>query len=148
MRSVQRAVGGVCRLHPADRPLLEALAQQGALFGLPHAEPPDSVVDLTAGETIAVGRGELRVLFTPGHSPGHVSFHAAGDLWSGDVLFAGSIGRTDLPGGSFETLERSIVETLFPLGDGVIVHTGHGEETTLGEERLHNPFVGAGARAR
>ncbi len=148
MREAQEALGGVFRLHPADRPLLAALAQQGAMFGFPPARPPDEVLDLVAGESVPIGRESVAVLFTPGHAPGHVSFHAGGDVWSGDVLFAGSIGRTDLPGGSFERLDHSIRTQLWPLGDAVVVHTGHGPETTIGEERVHNPFVGIAAGRR
>lgn len=144
-REVQQALGGTFRLHPADRPLLAALGQQGAMFGFPHADPPDEVVDLADGERVPLGGELLTVLHTPGHSPGHVSFHSGDDLWSGDVLFAGSVGRTDLPGGSFDQLERAIRTRLWPLGDAVRVHTGHGPATTIGRERRTNPFVGEAA---
>ena len=142
MREVQEAVGGAYHLHPADRPLLDRLSQQGAAFGFPPARAPDEVLDLADGEIIVLGRETLEVRHTPGHSPGHVIFVHGDDAWVGDVLFAGSVGRTDLPGGSFEQLERSIRTRVFPLGDAVRVHTGHGPETTIGTERLHNPFVG------
>ena len=145
MRAVQQACGGVHYLHPADRPLLEVLSQQGAMFGFPPAQPPDDTRDLADGDQLALGNERLRVIHTPGHSPGGVCFHWGEDLWAGDTLFAGSVGRTDLPGGSFGTLARSIRTRLFPLGDAVRVHTGHGEPTTIGEERLHNPFVGVAA---
>lgn len=146
MRTVQEALGGVFRLHPADRPLLERLTEQGAAFGLPAAAPPDEVVDLADGERVPLGDETLEVLWTPGHSPGSVSFVWKEHAWVGDVLFAGSIGRTDLPGGSFEELERSIRTRLFPLGDAVHAYCGHGPETTLGRERRDNPFVGERAR--
>ena len=142
MRDVQQAVGGAYWLHPMDRPLLDRLAQQGAAFGFPPARAPEEVHDLSDGQIITLGNVSLEVRHTPGHSPGHVIFVRPGDAWVGDVLFAGSIGRTDLPGGSFEQLERSIHTRVFPLGDAVRVHTGHGPETTIGHERLHNPFVG------
>ena len=142
MRVVQEAVGGVHYLHPADRPLLERLSQQGAMFGFPPAEPPEGTLDLTDGQSLTLGDETLVVIHTPGHSPGGVSFHWNGDLWVGDTLFAGSVGRTDLPGGSFGALARSIRTRLFPLGDAIRVHTGHGEPTTIGDERRHNPFVG------
>jgi len=145
MREVQDAVGGVFRLHPADRPLLDMLAAQGAAFGFPPATPPENVVDLADDEQVPLGAGVLRVLHTPGHSPGHVCFHAGPDLWVGDLLFAGSVGRTDLPGGSFAQLERSVHTRVFPLGDDVRCWTGHGAPTTVGEERRHNPFVGSSA---
>jgi glyoxylase-like metal-dependent hydrolase (beta-lactamase superfamily II) len=142
MRAVQQACGGVHYLHPDDRPLLAVLAQQGAMFGFPPAEPPDETFDLADDQDVPLGDERLHVIHTPGHSPGGVCFHWNGDLWVGDTLFAGSIGRTDLPGGSFAALAHSIRAKLFPLGDAIRVHTGHGEPTTIGDERRHNPFVG------
>ncbi len=142
MREVQRQVGGTYWLHPADRPLLDHLAEQGAAFGLPPAQPPDQVMDLADGQWLELGQERLRVIHTPGHSPGSVTFRWDDCLWVGDVLFAGSIGRTDLPGGSFEDLEASIRKRLFPLGDDLRVLPGHGPETTIGVERRTNPFVG------
>jgi glyoxylase-like metal-dependent hydrolase (beta-lactamase superfamily II) len=147
MRAVQEAAGGVFRLHPADRPLLANLGAQGAAFGFPAAAPPEQVVDLVPGEPVPLGDESLDVLWTPGHSPGSVSFVWKDHAWVGDVLFAGSIGRTDLPGGSFEELERSIRTQLFPLGDAVNAYCGHGPPTTLGRERRENPFVGERARS-
>ena len=142
MRDLQQKLGGEYWLHPDDRPLLEHLAEQGAAFGLPSAAPPEGIHDLADGQRLLLGSQILEVIHTPGHSPGSVSFRWNGALWVGDTLFAGSIGRTDLPGGSFETLERSIRTRLFPLGDGLEVHPGHGPATTIGAERLNNPFVG------
>ncbi|MBI1796926.1 MAG: MBL fold metallo-hydrolase [Candidatus Eisenbacteria bacterium] len=146
MRTVQEALGGDYRLHPADRPLLEWLGQQAAAFGLPPAEPPAVVHDLADGERVPLGGETIEVIHTPGHSPGGVCFRWNDWLWVGDTLFAGSIGRTDLPGGSFEELERSIRTRLYPLGDDLQAFTGHGPFTTIGRERLTNPFVGEGAR--
>jgi glyoxylase-like metal-dependent hydrolase (beta-lactamase superfamily II) len=146
MKTVQDALGGEYALHPADRPLLEHLSEQGAMFGFPPALAPAVVHDLSDGQRITIGDETLVVIHTPGHSPGGVCFHWDGELWAGDTLFAGSIGRTDLPGGSFEQLERAIRTRLFELGDDVRVHTGHGPGTTIGRERIHNPFVGAAAR--
>jgi len=145
MLPVQRAVGGVFALHPADRPLLEAVALQGSMFGLPPVDVPEVGHELAEGQRIALGEQSLEVLFTPGHAPGHVTFRHGETLWSGDVLFAGSVGRTDLPGASWAVLERSIREVLFPLGDALRVLPGHGPATTIGEERRHNPFVGEAA---
>ncbi len=141
MRAVQQALGGDYRLHPGDRPLLERLREQGAMFGFPPARAPDPVHDLADGESLALGDEWLEVIHTPGHSPGGVCFRHGDDLWVGDTLFAGSIGRTDLPGGSFEDLERSIRTRLYPLGDRLRVHPGHGPDTTIGHERATNPFV-------
>ena len=104
--------------------------------------------DLADGEIIRIGEEALEVIFTPGHSPGHCAFRQGEVAWVGDALFNGSIGRTDLPGGSFETLLRSIHERLFTLGDGVTCLTGHGAATTIGHERRTNPFVGAPAGYR
>jgi glyoxylase-like metal-dependent hydrolase (beta-lactamase superfamily II) len=142
MRPVQEALGGDYHLHPADRFLLERLSEQGAAFGFPPAAAPAVVHDLADRQIVSFGEIQLEVIHTPGHSPGGVSFRRDATLWVGDTLFAGSIGRTDLPGGSFEDLERAIRERLFPLGDDVRVLTGHGPETTIGRERRDNPFVG------
>ena len=109
-------------------------------------QPPIDVF-YTAGQVIAFGDYEVRVHHTPGHCPGGVCLQigkkgtAGKDLFVGDTLFAGSIGRTDLPGGDYETLLASIREVLFPLGDAAIVHSGHGPDTTIGQERQTNPFV-------
>jgi hydroxyacylglutathione hydrolase len=142
MRDVQLACGGEYWLHPLDRPLLDILAEQAAEFDFPPAEPPAEVHDLSDRQRLALGEVTLEVIHTPGHSPGGVCFHLGDDLWAGDTLFAGSIGRTDLPGGSFSDLARSIRTRLFPLGDAVRVHTGHFDATTIGEEKRHNPYVG------
>jgi glyoxylase-like metal-dependent hydrolase (beta-lactamase superfamily II) len=146
MRRVQDELGGDYWLHPADRPLHDRLEAQGAMFGFPPAIAPSVVHDLADGQRIAIGDESVEVLHTPGHSPGGVTFRWDRELWVGDTLFAGSIGRTDLPGGSFEVLERAIHQRLFPLGDDLRVHPGHGPATTIGHERRHNPFVGEGAR--
>jgi glyoxylase-like metal-dependent hydrolase (beta-lactamase superfamily II) len=146
MRTMQEAVGCDYWIHPADRPLIASLSTQGAMFGFPAAEPPDVVHDLADGQRLELGDETLEVIHTPGHSPGGVCFRWNDDLWVGDTLFQGSVGRTDLPGGSFDELQRSIRTRLFPLGDGLRCHPGHGPATTLGEERLHNPFVGESAR--
>lgn len=134
-------------LHPADLPLYENLAMQAAAFGFPAPDqiPPDGL--LADGEELALGRHRLLVRHAPGHSPGHVvlvSRDTPGLAIVGDVLFAGSVGRTDLWGGSFETLARSIREVLYTLPGDTRVVPGHGPETTIGEEAAGNPFVSAG----
>ena len=146
MLPVQQAVGGVFALHPSDRPLLERVELQGSMFGLPPVEVPEVGHDLVPGERVPLGEHSIDVLFTPGHAPGHVTFKHGSTLWSGDVLFAGSVGRTDLPGASWDQLERSIRDVLFPLGDEMKVLPGHGPATTIGAERKSNPFVGEVAR--
>jgi glyoxylase-like metal-dependent hydrolase (beta-lactamase superfamily II) len=129
--------------HRADAFWLDALRDQAAMFGLPPSKPcvPDRW--LNDGDTVAFGDERLAVLHCPGHTPGHVVFHHAGAqlAFVGDVLFAGSIGRTDFPGGDFGQLIRSIREKLFPLGDAVRFVPGHGPESTFGEERHTNPFI-------
>jgi glyoxylase-like metal-dependent hydrolase (beta-lactamase superfamily II) len=146
MRLVQQALGGEYWIHPADHPLIDRLTEQGAMFGLPPARAPSERHDLADGQRLPLGEETLEVIHTPGHSPGGVCLRWNDWLWVGDTLFAGSIGRTDLPGGSFAELERSIRTRLFPLGDALRVFPGHGPATTLGAERLNNPFVGDAAR--
>lgn len=146
MADLQQRVGGSYWLHPDDRPLLDGLEQQGLAFGLPAARAPAEIHSLEGGQTLELGRSTIGVIHTPGHSPGSVTFRWNDCLWVGDVLFAGSIGRTDFPGGSFEVLSASIRERLFPLGDDLRVLPGHGPETTIGVERRTNPFVGEGAQ--
>ena len=137
------ATGASIALHPDDRPLYEAVVEQGRMFGLQVDRPPDPDRWLRVGEVVEIGALRAEVLFVPGHSPGHVAFWFAAEqlVVSGDVLFAGSIGRTDLPGGSYSQLMASIRDVLEPLGDEVRVLPGHGPETTIGRERATNPFL-------
>lgn len=112
-------------------------------MGLNPDPSPKADKLLNAGDTVVFGNTTLEVLFTPGHSPGHISFfhRESQQLFAGDVLFSGSIGRVDLPGGNYETLMESIVQHILPLGDEVVVYPGHGPTTTVGRERMSNPFV-------
>ena len=132
-------------LHRDELPLYENLARQGRMFGIEVGPAPQPTVWLEHGQRIAVGALSLEVRHTPGHSPGSVSFvvHDGPDplVIVGDVLFAGSIGRTDLWGGSFDLLARSIREQLYTLADETRVVSGHGPVTTIGHERRTNPFV-------
>jgi len=139
--AVKRATGAPVYLHPADRPLYDALAEQGVWFGLRADPPPPPDQALAAGQQLVVGGLEFTVRHTPGHSPGSVSFVGQGTIFGGDVLFNGSIGRTDLPGGDFATLMRSIQRDFLSLPDSTVVRSGHGPETTIGVERLTNPFL-------
>ena len=148
MHAMQQAFPVPFALHPLDQPLLDNVALQGSMFGLPPVPVPEVGLTLAHGQRIPLGDEVLEVLFTPGHAPGHVTFRHGDTLWSGDVLFAGSVGRTDLPGGSWDVLEHTIREVLFTLGDDLRVLPGHGPATTLGHERRHNPFVGDAARMR
>lgn len=139
---VAAETGAPVWLHPADRPLYDAVPEQAGAFGLPappRLEPPDH--EFAHGQTVAVGALRFAVRHTPGHSPGSVCLLAPGVALTGDVLFAGSIGRTDPPGGDFETLIASITRELLPLPDDTIVYSGHGPATTIGRERGANPFL-------
>ena len=127
--------------HAADLPLLRALPQQARLFGVEAEESPDPDNFVEEGDEILVGRVTMKVLHTPGHAPGHVSLLGDGFVFSGDVLFSGSIGRTDLPGGDYEQLLQSIKKHLLPLPDKTVVYCGHGPATTIGQERKSNPFL-------
>jgi glyoxylase-like metal-dependent hydrolase (beta-lactamase superfamily II) len=128
-------------LHAADRALYDAVPQQAAWFGLeaPALPPPDRT--FAHGDQVRVGGLTFEVRHAPGHSPGSVCLVAPGVVFGGDVLFAGSIGRTDLPGGDFDTLIGSIERELLSLPDATIVYSGHGPETTIGQERRSNPFL-------
>lgn len=139
---VVRATGAPLALHPLDLPLLRANGG-AALFGMDAPAGPEPDILLAEGDEIMFGTHTLQVLFTPGHTPGHVSFYepSARVIFDGDVLFAGGIGRTDLPGGDFETLMHSINEKLMTLPDDVTVCSGHGPVTTIGRERAGNPWL-------
>jgi glyoxylase-like metal-dependent hydrolase (beta-lactamase superfamily II) len=130
-------------LHPDDRRLYEAVQQQAAAFGLAVPSQPDPDRELRPGEPLAFGECTFEVRHTPGHAPGHVIFvsREAGLALVGDVVFQGSIGRTDLPGGDFYTLMRSIREQVLTLPDDMVLHPGHGPSTTVGAERMGNPFL-------
>lgn len=130
--------------HAADAFWLRQLPEQAALFGFPPARAFEPHRWLEDGETVRVGEQELKVIHCPGHTPGHVVFfHRAGRLaFVGDVLFRGSVGRTDFPLSDSRALMASIRERLFPLGDDVVFVPGHGPMSSFGEERWHNPYVG------
>lgn len=133
-----------------DRFWIELLPEQAAMFGVGEAESFEPDRWLEQGDRVVVGELELDVLHLPGHTPGHVAFFEprARVALVGDVLFKGSIGRTDFPRGDYDTLIASIRERLLPLGDDVVVLSGHGPTTTLGEERRGNPFLVASERYR
>lgn len=128
-------------LHQDDEVLLNGLQQQAAMFGMNITEPPKIDTYLESGGSMQLDDTTLEIIYTPGHSPGSVSFFTGDEIFSGDVLFEGSIGRTDLYGGSYDTLIASIREKLLPLGDEVTVYPGHGSTTTIGKERRSNPFL-------
>ena len=130
--------------HEGDQFWIDGLAQQSRMFGFPPAEPFAPTRWLHDGDTVQVGKSTLAVRHCPGHTPGHVVFHSAEAkrAFVGDVLFAGSIGRTDFPGGDHQTLIDSITQRLWPMGDDTVFIPGHGPESTFGRERRSNPFVG------
>lgn len=130
-------------VHADDVPLLKNASSQAAMFGFEMPAPPEPANLLTPGEHVEVGGERLDILHTPGHSPGSVTFHdrGSGTAIAGDVLFRGSIGRTDLWRGSLPVLMESIFQVLVPLGEGTRILPGHGPETTIGEELASNPFL-------
>jgi len=146
IKALQDAFEGETLLHRADLPLLENLVAQGASFGIRPGPVPRVDRFVEEGELLSLGRANdrIQVIHTPGHSPGGISFVALGMAFVGDTLFAGSIGRTDLPGGCHQVLLDSIRRKLLSLEDRVLVFPGHGEVTTIGQERKTNPFLREG----
>ena len=130
--------------HPADQFWIDDLPQQSQMFGFPPARAFTPTRWLHDGDTVSVGHSTLQVRHCPGHTPGHVVFYSPQikRAFVGDVLFAGSIGRTDFPQGDQDTLIRSITERLWPMGDDTVFIPGHGPESSFGRERRSNPYVG------
>ncbi len=130
-------------LHPADRPLFDGLAQQAGAFGMSFSPQPEPTHAFEHGQDVSFGGCTFAVRFAPGHAPGHVILVAEehGLALVGDVVFQGSIGRTDLPGGDLQTLMSSIREQVLTLPDETRLYTGHGPATTVGRERATNPFL-------
>jgi hydroxyacylglutathione hydrolase len=128
-------------LHPRDRRLYDELPQQAAMFGLQAAPAPPPTHEIVPGQPLELGGLRFDVRHTPGHSPGSVSLVGYGRVFGGDVLFNGSIGRTDLPGGDTATLLATIEREFLSLPDSTVVHSGHGPDTTIGVERTTNPFL-------
>lgn len=130
-------------MHEADADLLRSAPVYGQMWGIKPEPSPEPSAFLNEGDVVRFGNSKLDVLFTPGHCPGSITFFSSDEKFAivGDVLFYGSIGRTDLPGGNHELLISSIREKLFPLGDDIVVYPGHGPSTTIGFEKQHNPFL-------
>ncbi|MFZ9334930.1 MAG: MBL fold metallo-hydrolase [Burkholderiaceae bacterium] len=130
--------------HPGDQFWIDGLPQQGVMFGFPRCEAFTPTRWLHDGDTVTLGGHTLNVRHCPGHTPGHVVFHSPemNRAFVGDVLFAGSIGRTDFPQGNHQQLIDSITQRLWPMGDDTVFIPGHGPESTFGRERRSNPFVG------
>jgi hydroxyacylglutathione hydrolase len=145
--AAKRALGVPVYLHRDDMFLYERAVEMGAMFGLKVEPQPPIDVYYAPGDVIAFGMFDVRPHHTPGHCPGGVCLQigrkgtAGKDLFVGDTLFAGSIGRTDLPGGDHQILINSIRNVLFAFGDDAVVHPGHGPDTTIGQERRTNPFL-------
>jgi hydroxyacylglutathione hydrolase len=136
------ATGAPLALHPAELPILQARGG-AALFGVLARESPLPDVELEPGQVLEAGTLRFQVLHTPGHSPGGVTFYLEqeGAAFDGDVLFAAGVGRTDLPGGDWDTLMRSIHGVLFALPDETVLYPGHGPQTTVGREKRSNPWL-------
>jgi len=144
VEKLQRATGAAVLMHERDWPLMQNLGVQAEWLGVPEPEIADVDRFLKEGDSLHCGSLSLEVLHTPGHSPGSLSLHLAGDhsrILSGDTLFQGSIGRTDLWGGSMEEILRSIRHRLLVFPDPTPVFPGHGPATTIGAERVSNPFL-------
>jgi glyoxylase-like metal-dependent hydrolase (beta-lactamase superfamily II) len=140
---VKRTFGVSLYIHTKDEATLRSVAAYAPVWGFARYEPAEADGFLEEGDLVTFGNTSLKVLFLPGHAPGHIGFYAEKDevLMGGDVLFQNSIGRTDLPGGNHQTLLRSIREKVFPLGDFVKVYPGHGPMTLVGDEKRWNPFL-------
>ncbi len=145
-RFLVEATGAELCLHSADRALLLRAADHAARYGLRTVDSPEPRRLLADGDRLQVGELTLEVLHTPGHTPGGVCLYTPGHLFSGDTLFAGSVGRTDLPGGDMATLIAGIRNRLWSLPEETQVHPGHGPDTTLGREKTGNPYAGLGVR--
>jgi hydroxyacylglutathione hydrolase len=135
--------GLTLHIHEKEKPVLDFAPQSGLMWQLPFDNYEGPLIYLKEGTSVKIGDEALEIRFTPGHSPGSISFyHEAGNfVIGGDVLFNGSIGRTDLPGGDFDTLVKSIQTQFFTLPDDTKVYSGHGPVTTVGFEKMNNPFV-------
>jgi len=139
---LKAATGATLMIHPLDAPMLDAVADSAAAWGLRAENSPKPDRLLNEGDSVPFGNLTFKVLHTPGHTPGGISLFSDGHVFVGDTLFAGSVGRTDFPGGDFNVLKASIQEKLFALDDAVKVWPGHNQETTIAREKRMNPFVG------
>lgn len=140
-RELLDATGAELIIHRDDRPILDQAAEHAATFGLRAESSPAPTRELVGGETLQLGELSLQVIHTPGHSPGGICLYVDDTLLVGDTLFAGSIGRTDLPGGDHQLLISGIKEKLLPLPETTKIYPGHGPMTTIGQEKRHNPFL-------
>jgi len=140
-KRMKEVTGAPIAIHPGDEPMLTELSRSASMFGLSAENSPPADLLLNDGDEIAFGKITLKVIHTPGHSPGGICLYTPGHLFAGDTLFAGSIGRTDLPGGDYDTLISSIKTKLLDLPEETVVYTGHGPETSIANEKRMNPFL-------
>jgi glyoxylase-like metal-dependent hydrolase (beta-lactamase superfamily II) len=140
-RQLLAATEAELMIHSADAPLLERAGEHAAAFGLSAEASPPPTKTLADGDILQLGELKFRVMHTPGHSPGGICLHVGDALIVGDTLFAGSIGRTDLPGGDHQLLIEKIRQKLLVLPESTRVYPGHGPMTTIGQEKQHNPFL-------
>jgi glyoxylase-like metal-dependent hydrolase (beta-lactamase superfamily II) len=142
-KALKEATGAELLLHEGDAPILATVSQNARMFGMTSPSSPPADRYVKHGDVITAGDVSLKVLHTPGHSPGGICLLGEGMVFTGDALFEGSIGRTDLPGGDLMTLIHAIRQHLMTLPDDTRVFCGHGPATTIGEERRENPFLNA-----
>jgi glyoxylase-like metal-dependent hydrolase (beta-lactamase superfamily II) len=142
-RFIHKRYGLILHLHPLEEAVLEFGPASANMWQMPFDNYDGELKFINEGDTIQLGNETLEILFTPGHSPGSICFYSKPHKFiiSGDVLFNGSVGRTDLPGGSFDSLQQSIKTKMYMLPEDVIVYPGHGDSTTIGDEMKTNPFV-------
>jgi glyoxylase-like metal-dependent hydrolase (beta-lactamase superfamily II) len=140
-RLLVEETGAELLIHQADLPVLRRAREHAALYGMRVTASPEPSRLLAGGEILEVGELRLQVLHTPGHSPGGICLSGDGHLFVGDTLFAGSVGRTDLPGGDHDTLIEGIRRQLLVLPEETVVHPGHGPDTTIGREKRVNPYL-------
>ena len=139
--ALKEVLGAKLYLHPGDRRYLAKTAEQGAMFGIFGASEPVIDVELADGDEIPFGALTVRVIHAPGHTPGGCLLRIGDDVFCGDLIFSGSIGRTDLPGGDYATIVDSLERTILTLPDHVALHPGHGVSTTVAVEKRFNPFL-------
>ncbi len=142
---VREALGVPLAMHPDDRPILDALPEHGTMFGMHGLEVPTVDIDLAETTRLPFGDGEIEVVHTPGHTPGGVTFLFGRHGFFGDTLFQMSVGRTDL-GGNAKTYAQTLRDKVLSMPDDTVVYTGHGPDTTIGQERVNNPFLNGQVR--
>lgn len=141
VQAVKEALGARFYLHPAETIHLPHLLESAAMFGIDSARIPVVDAALNDGDVIRFGRHQLKVVHTPGHTPGHCILITGEDVFCGDLIFAGSIGRTDFPGGDYPTIVESLESAIMTLPDQTRLHPGHGPTTTIAVEKEYNPFL-------